>query len=196
MTYLTTGEAARILGVGVNTVKRWIGCGALRGLCTPGGHWRIANDDLYSFMREKGMNAPDQEAGDKARVKRGRVLAVDDDPAICLLCQAILDNSEFNVDFQCAHDGYTALMRIGSWQPDVLILDIHMPKPNGLEVIQSIREERSLDGMAIVVVTAAYDDVKVKHAVRAAGVAALLPKPISASRLLDVLGACLPWSAA
>lgn len=197
MTYLTTGEAARILGVGVNTVKRWIGNGALRGLCTPGGHWRIANDDLYTFMRDQGMSTI-EPAGelDKRRMKRGRVLVVDDDESICALYQAILESAELGLDIKCAHDGYTGLMRIGSWHPDILLLDILMPKLNGLEVIQRIREDRSLDNMAIVVVTATFDEASVERAVRAQGVTALLSKPVEARRLLDVVGACMPWSVA
>ncbi|MFW5857058.1 MAG: MerR family transcriptional regulator [Planctomycetota bacterium] len=48
----TTGEAARICGLSLSTIKRWIKRGALRVYRTPGGDIRIPPDQLRDFMRE------------------------------------------------------------------------------------------------------------------------------------------------
>lgn len=186
MAYITTGEAARILGIGLNTVKRWISSGALRGVCTPGGHWRISEEDLHQFMQENGMPIPG-----KGRETLARILVVDDDASVCALHKAILEHADFHADIQCIHDGYTGLMKIGSWRPDVLVLDILMPGMDGLEVLRRIRADHNLCGMAIIVVTGTYDRPDIAQAARNAGVAAVLPKPVEARRLLDVVGACL-----
>ncbi|WP_434782217.1 response regulator [Ferrovum myxofaciens] len=183
---MTTGEAARMLGVGLNTVKRWINRGDLRGVCTPGGHWRISKEDLYAFMRGKGLPIPGRD-----KTTPVRMLIVDDDPFVCTLLRAVLEQADFPSETQCVHDGYTGLMRIGAWRPDVLVLDILMPGINGLEVLNRIRADPDLDDMAIVVITAIFDRSDVVQAARSAGVAAILPKPVEARRLLDIIGACM-----
>jgi len=185
MEYMTTGEAARMLGVGLNTVKRWISSGNLRGICTPGGHWRITKDNLYAFMRANGMSIQDRN-----RTTPARVLIVDDDPSMCAFLEAVLEQA-ISLQIQCVNDGYTGLIRIGAWRPDLLLLDILMPGINGLEVLRRIRADPDLDDMAIVVVTSMYDQPNLVQAARSAGVAAILPKPVETCRLLDIVGACL-----
>jgi excisionase family DNA binding protein len=186
MVYMTTGEAARMLGVGLNTIKRWISSGDLRGVRMPGGHWRIPQDDLHSFMLEHDMQIPASDESTPARV-----LIVDDDPSECALLKALLEQADFLSEVQCAHDGYTGLVRIGAWRPDVLVLDILMPGINGLEVLRRLRAGPDLGDMAIVVITAIFDQPDVIQAVRAAGVAAMLPKPVEARQFLAAVGACL-----
>ncbi len=188
---MTTGEAARILGVGLNTVKRWISSGDLRGSCTPGGHWRISNNDLYAFMYANGMQIPE-----KTKKHRARILIVDDDPTVCTLLEAILQQADFPTEIHCVHDGYTGLMRVGEWRPDILILDILMPGMDGLEVLRRIRANPGHNDMGIVVITAIFDQFNVTHAARSAGVTALLPKPIETQRVIDVIGAHLAASVA
>lgn len=185
MEYMTTGEAARMLGVGLNTVKRWISSGNLRGICTPGGHWRITKDNLYAFMRANGMSIQDRN-----RTTPARVLIVDDDPSMCAFLEAVLEQA-ISLQIQCVNDGYTGLIRIGAWRPDLLLLDILMPGINGLEVLRRIRADPDLDDMAIVVVTSMYDQPNLVQVARSAGVAAILPKPVETCRLLDIVGACL-----
>lgn len=189
--YMTTGEAAHMLGVGLNTIKRWINNGEMRGVCTPGGHWRIPKDELHKFMEKHGMLIPDSDQSTPARV-----LIVDDDPATCMLLGAMLEQIEVPPDVQCAHDGYTGLMRIGAWQPDVLVLDILMPGINGLEVLRRIRTSPELDDMSIIVITSSFDQPGVMQAVRSAKVAAMLPKPVDTRRFLETIGACLAARAA
>jgi len=48
----TSGEAARLCGLGISTVKRWVSRGALKAYRTPGGDLRILREHLVDFMRE------------------------------------------------------------------------------------------------------------------------------------------------
>jgi len=187
MTYVTTGEAAQELGVGLNTIKRWIANGDLRGIQTPGGHWRIPETALHSFMREHGFSAVPHASNTPPRV-----LIVDDDPSVCALLESILEQADFPCEVKCARDGYTGLVQIGAWQPDVLVLDILMPVFNGLDVLHSLRNNRELPGgMAIVVITSAFDRPDIMRAVRKAGPDAMLPKPVDARQFLAAMSACL-----
>jgi excisionase family DNA binding protein len=191
MAYITTGEAADKLGVGLNTIKRWIASGNLHGIRTPGGHWRIPDQELLGFMQSHGMLASARDEKDAARV-----LIVDDDPSVCSLLAAVLEQAEFSSETKCAHDGCSGLIQIGAWRPDVLVLDIFMPGINGLDVLHRLRNDRELLGnMAIVVITSAFDQPDVIRAVRKAEPQAVLPKPIDAQQFLTTVSACLAASA-
>lgn len=191
MVYKTTGETAKMLGVGLNTVKRWINNGDLRAVQTPGGHWRVPEENLQQFMQARGI--PTAKRG-RAHQGAARILIVDDDQSVCTLLEAVLEQADFSYEAQSVIDGYTGLMRIGSWRPDVLVLDILMPDMNGLEVLNRIRADADLDDMAIILITAAFDQPGVKQAARSARVAALLPKPLEVQRFLDTIKASLASS--
>ena len=53
---LTTGQAARVLSVCPNTIKRWIASGDLPAYTTPGGHYRIPVAAFESFLAERGLS--------------------------------------------------------------------------------------------------------------------------------------------
>jgi len=187
MAYVTTGEAAQELGVGLNTIKRWIANGDLQGIQTPGGHWRIPETALHSFMRKHGFSVLPHAPNTPPRV-----LIVDDDPSVCALLEAILDQADFSPDVKSTRDGYTGLVQIGAWRPDVLVLDIFMPGINGLEVLRRLRDDHELLGnMAIVVITSAFDQPDVMRAVRKSSPNAVLPKPVDARQFLAAMSACL-----
>jgi len=192
MTYVTTGEAAHVLGVGLNTIKRWIANGDLRGIQTPGGHWRIPEEALYGFMRERGFSAAPHTSNTAPRV-----LIIDDDPSVCALLGALLEQADFSSEVKCIRDGYTGLVQIGSWRPDVLVLDIIMPGINGLDVLRRLRDDHELLGnMAIVVVTSAFDQPEIIRTVRKSFPDAVLPKPVNARQFLTAIGTCLTPSTA
>ena len=183
--YLTTGQAARRLGVGLNTIKRWIASGELSGMRTPGGHWRIAESSLAAFIER---HPPRKSPGDG----NPRVLIVEDDAADCALLAGAVGLAGIRAETRCVHDGYGALIRIGAWRPHLLVLDILMPGIDGLGVLRRLREDEALLGeMSIVVVTAVHDRAEVIRAVRATGVEALLPKPVEIARFQAVVRDCL-----
>jgi len=69
-------------------------------------------------------------------------LIVEDEVSICEICRIILSNEGFSVDV--AHDGITARDMIEERQYDLCLLDIFVPRMNGLELYQWLEEKHPL----------------------------------------------------
>ncbi len=74
----TSGQAARLCGLGISTIKRWVKRGALKAYRTPGGDLRIRRDHLLDFMRE--YEIPMHHLGDSGEMRE--VLVGVDEPGI------------------------------------------------------------------------------------------------------------------
>lgn len=81
-----------------------------------------------------------------------RVLIVDDEPNILISVEYLMKQAGFEVSV--AKDGEEALERIRSDRPDLVVLDVMMPKLNGLEVCERVRADPQLAGMRILMLTA------------------------------------------
>jgi len=71
---------------------------------------------------------------------KGQILLVDDEEIVLRSCQRILRGGDYEIDM--ARDGLTALSMINEKDYDVLVLDIMMPKMDGLEVLRRVKEAR------------------------------------------------------
>ncbi len=81
-----------------------------------------------------------------------RILVVDDDIAIRkMLIEALTFNHQYLVEE--ASNGIEASIKLGTYRPDLLILDIFMPEMDGLEVCRSIRSEPKLSDMKVIITT-------------------------------------------
>lgn len=87
-----------------------------------------------------------------------RILVVDDDHRNVRLMESILKSNGYEV--LRAYDGKEALQVVGTDAPDLLLLDVMMPRMNGLEVCQRLRANRATRLLPIIMVTAlnALDD--------------------------------------
>jgi len=186
MEYITTGKAARLCGVGINTIKRWIQKGELNCVITPGGHWRIADDEFQLFLHALTSRPVPQEQSKKAE-PRYKVLLIEDDQALSALIEGAFEMAAFETLFDCAFDGYSGLMKIGAMQPDLILLDIMLPEINGLELIQRIRSSDLCAATRIVVITGAADRRVVKRALDRAKPDAVFHKPFAVESLLETV---------
>jgi len=175
--YITTGKASRMCGVGINTMKRWIQKGELKCVITPGGHWRIAEDEFQRFM--------DKMRADRFKPAASKVLLIEDDPAMCSLIEGAFELASYETDFDCAHDGYSGLMKIGAMQPDLIVLDIMLPEINGLELMHRVRTSEISRDARILVITGAGDRRLVKRALDKAGPDAVFLKPFDIDQLIN-----------
>ncbi len=120
---------------------------------------------------------------------RIRALVIDDEqPARHLLCEYLAAHPEVEVVGECAN-GFEVVKAVAELRPDLLFLDIQMPKLDGFEVLELLGE----DTPAVIFVTA-YD----RYALQAFEVHALdyLLKPFTAERLADALARLRPEDSA
>lgn len=81
-----------------------------------------------------------------------RVLIAEDDSDLRALFAMLLQQEQYEV--QDAADGLQVLAQLESQIPDLLILDINMPKVSGLEVLKRLRQRPETHAMKIIVLTA------------------------------------------
>jgi len=111
-----------------------------------------------------------------------RVLVVDDEPFIARILTFALEREGYAV--ATASDGDEAIELAVGWCPDVILLDVMMPKRNGLDVCRALRADRSIARQPhIIVLTARGQEVDRLQADEA-GVDAFVTKPFSPTRLL------------
>lgn len=115
-----------------------------------------------------------------------RILVVDDDRAVRESLRRSLQFNGYTVDLAC--DGWQALDSLGDRRPDAMVLDLMMPRLDGLQVCRRLRG--SGDDLPILVLTA-RDAVSDRVAGLDAGADDYLPKPFALEELLARLRALL-----
>src|SRR6185436_7438300 len=81
------------------------------------------------------------------------ILMIEDDPVVAVVYQRFLTAHGFQVDI--ARDGVAGLEALIKCRPDAVLLDLMMPRVNGLAVLAAIRSDPNLFGLPVVVLTAA-----------------------------------------
>jgi CheY-like chemotaxis protein/phosphoribosyl 1,2-cyclic phosphodiesterase len=121
-------------------------------------------------------------------MRRSHVLIVDDDPDIRALArQALSQAGHIVVE---ASGGREALASIEAHVPDLLLLDLLMPEPGGLEVLKVLRSRPATAALPIVVLTALDDEVNTRYGFEL-GATDYLTKPFSIPQLAARVRACL-----
>jgi CheY-like chemotaxis protein len=116
-----------------------------------------------------------------------RILVVDDLPDNYVLLQTILESEGYQVEI--ADNGQSALERIASHPPDLVLLDVMMPGLDGFEVTRRIRQNPSLPFIPILLVTG-YSELAPSNGFDA-GADGFIRKPINFDDLLDRVRAIL-----
>jgi PleD family two-component response regulator len=109
-----------------------------------------------------------------------RVLIADDNPQGVELLEAYLAENDYEI--RTASDGEETLRQVAEWQPDLILLDIMMPKISGFEVCKRLRANPATRDMAILMITALDQPSDVERAVEA-GTDDYLTKPINKTEL-------------
>lgn len=114
--------------------------------------------------------------------KKLRLIIADDEPIIRLDLRKMLEDLGYDVVAE-AGDGQKALEAARTLEPDVVILDIKMPPPDGIDCAKTIAEEK----IAPVVLLTAYSQVDLVNRAKEAGVFSYLVKPFKESDLLPAI---------
>jgi DNA-binding response OmpR family regulator len=113
-----------------------------------------------------------------------RILAIDDDPDLLALCRINLTLDGHEVVE--ASSGREGLDLVASCQPDIVLLDVMMPRLDGLDVLRAIRAGATSYDLPVVIVSARVGH-EAESAGRVAGADAYVTKPFSPDLLLDTL---------
>ena len=116
------------------------------------------------------------------------ILIADDEPNIVISLEYMLQQSGYDV--LVAHDGQEAIEAITRRVPDLLLLDIMMPRLSGYDVCQKIRESEACRGIRIIMLSAKGREVEVAKGL-ALGADAYVTKPFSTRELLAQIRALL-----
>lgn len=122
-----------------------------------------------------------------------RILVVDDEPAIVRLMEYVLDRQGYIV--RTAADGEEALRVVGEFRPELVVLDVMMPRKDGYTVAEAIRADPDLGGVPIIMLSARAQDTDVEQGL-AAGANHYLTKPFEPDGLLETVARCLAESRA
>jgi DNA-binding response OmpR family regulator len=128
---------------------------------------------------EAGMPLPPAETPSAAPPLR--VLIAEDDPQGLELLEAYLGDCGYEI--QAAGDGEETLAKVKSWKPDLILLDIMMPKLSGFEVCKRLRADPALHSIGVLMITALDQQSDIDRAVEA-GTDDFVTKPINKSELL------------
>jgi PleD family two-component response regulator len=113
--------------------------------------------------------------------QRPRVLIADDNPQGVELLEAYLADRDY--DIETAADGEETLRKVKDWHPDLILLDIMMPKISGFEVCKRLRSDPATHDIAVLMITALDQQSDIDRAVEA-GADDFLTKPINKTELL------------
>ena len=113
--------------------------------------------------------------------RRSRILIADDNQANVELLQAYLEGVDCEIGI--AVDGRDTLEKVQSFQPDLILLDVMMPKLSGFEVCKKLKGDPATRGIMILMVTALNELGDIERAVDA-GTDDFLSKPVNKLELL------------
>ncbi|TXG86318.1 MAG: response regulator [Rhodocyclaceae bacterium] len=111
-----------------------------------------------------------------------KVLIADDEQNIVISVEFLMRREGFEVSV--AHDGEAALERIRADKPDLVLLDVMMPKKNGFDVCQEVRADPAYASTRILMLTARGRDTEVAKGL-ALGADGYMTKPFSTKDLVD-----------
>jgi len=117
-----------------------------------------------------------------------KVLIADDEQNIVISLEFLLKREGFEV--LVAADGEAALQMVAEHHPDLVLLDVMMPKRNGYEVCQRMRERPDWRGIKIIMLSAKGRDVEVSKGV-SLGADLYVTKPFSNAELVAQINALL-----
>ncbi|MFC4427862.1 response regulator [Deinococcus navajonensis] len=121
------------------------------------------------------------------------ILLVEDNPADILLTEEAFEEAHFEHRLHVAKDGVEALSFLrregphaGAPRPDVILMDLNMPRMGGLEVLDILKEDEALRSIPVIVLTTsrAENDIWRSYNLHAN---AYIPKPVSVSEFVDVI---------
>jgi putative two-component system response regulator len=121
------------------------------------------------------MNRSNPWTADSAELAKMKILIIDDEPVNVALLEEILVENEYT-RFESVTDSKLALETCKNFQPDLVLLDLMMPEPNGFAILESICADYADAFLPVVILTADTNEKSKRRALEA-GAADFLLKP-------------------
>ena len=121
-------------------------------------------------------------------MSRAKILIAEDNPEGAELLEAYLDGTDYDIDI--ARDGDDTLRKVDAFKPDLILLDVMMPKISGFEVCKRIKSKPETRDIIIHMITALDQHHDIDRAVEV-GTNDFLTKPINKMELLLRIKAAL-----
>lgn len=183
--FITTREAARLLGVGLSTVQGWVEAGILPAWKTAGGHRRIPLASIEELRRKQLAVLDAAQQPEKIIV-----LVVEDDPVQRLVYedQITLMKNDLGVEINLvmAANGFEGLLLTGQKMPNLIITDLMMPGMDGYQLIQELHAKLKHTVAIVVVTMLGQDEVMALGSIPKD--IKVLTKPVPYATLLEVIG--------
>ena len=120
------------------------------------------------------------------------ILVIDDEPGDVGLTKLALEQGKLACNITIANDGIVALELLksdkpnaaGRYVPDLILLDLNMPRVPGLEVLRTVRADQRLSIIPVVILTTSAAETDIKRAY-ASGASGYVVKPIELRALFD-----------
>jgi excisionase family DNA binding protein len=171
--YYTTFEASHFLGVSLPTVVNWIKASRLKAHRTPGGHRRIAREELASFIRRHGMPMPPELAQEG---EAARVLIVAAERTFGEQLVGMLERAGY--DALAVGGGFEAGLAVGQFRPDLMLADL----AEGGALIAPLRAQEQTKRLPLIALAGAREE-RVARRACGAGFDDFLQKPLEAEDL-------------
>ena len=131
----TTGEIADLSYVTINAVKKWINSGKIDAFKTPGGHYRIKRNVFKGFVEKYKFHLKEDIFPEKKKI-----LIVDNDREMLESLKNNVGAAHGRFEVETSTHGYEALIKVGSFMPHLIIMDLSMPMIDASEVLRFLRE--------------------------------------------------------
>jgi CheY-like chemotaxis protein len=117
-----------------------------------------------------------------------KILCVEDARDLADVVVNVLEFHFKDVEVQVAGDGMEGVKMAREWDPDLILLDLMMPRADGVEVIHRLRRDSKVGDVPIVVISAwAGSGTQLDSIVMKAGANAVFAKPVEAEQLLNIV---------
>ena len=139
---------------------------------------------------EKAQLSTSRSLSDPAPARRHRILIVEDSRADLFLIREAIAAAKIDATLYVVNDGHAAMKFIeaadgdaGAPFPDLVLLDLNLPKKDGTEVLRLMRNSRSCKDVCVLIVSSS-DSIKEREAIEALGFSGYFRKPSAYAEFL------------
>ena len=180
--WLTLGQAATYVGVAQSTMRKWTDSGRVSSFKTPGGHRRYRRNDLDQFLEGSGRVGPSTVAGPV-------ILIVDDDAKLREYVRVNLEAEGYVVrEASSADEGLESL---DEESPDLILLDVMMPRVDGWEMLRHVQEKHGVGAIPVIMFSGKVDERSAAEAA-SRGAHGFIGKPFDPRALIESTKQLLP----